>query len=134
MVKTKESTRKDWRQFGLGLAVILAILGTLQWILHNPLYLWAYSLSGVIAVSALVFPVLLKPVFIMFSYIGLAIGWVMTRVLLSLVLYVIITPIGILSRLLGKPFLDMRFKTDEDSYWIDREETGPSKEHYEKQY
>ncbi len=47
-------------------------------------------------------------------------GWFTSRILLSLVYFLVITPIGFAARLLGKPFLDMRFPAQRDSCWISR--------------
>ena len=60
-------------------------------------------------------------------------GWIMTRVILSLVFYLIITPIGLLTKLLGEDFLALK-RGDSDSYWNYRDSAEELNQDYEKQF
>jgi hypothetical protein len=66
--------------------------------------------------------------------LALLMGWVMTRVILTFIFYVVVTPIAQLARLSGKKFLNAAFREDVESYWIIREIEEVSKERYEKQF
>ncbi len=125
MDKSKFNELKEWRNFGIGLGVILAVIATVQLIMKTPLqinnipvYVFFYGAAVLSFVLALVLPILLKPVYILFMYIGFGLGFVMTRLILGILFYLIITPIGWLGRLFGKRFLDTGFKRDRDSYWL----------------
>jgi carbamoyltransferase len=134
MDKFKFKDRKEWRKFGIGLSIILMILGTIQWIIGKSLFPFVYLTAGIVLTSGFLFPVLLKPLFILFSYIGFALGWVMTRVILSAFFYLVFTPIGLFSRLFRKRYLQMKFGSNDSSYWKNHREQTASKEHFEKQY
>jgi len=134
MDKSKFKDRKEWRKFGIGLSIILMIIGTVQWIIGKSLFPFVYLTAGIVFISGLLFPVILKPLYIIFSYIGFALGWVMTRVILSAFFYLVFTPIGLLSRLFRKRYLQMRFGSNDSSYWKNHREQTASKEHFEKQY
>jgi multisubunit Na+/H+ antiporter MnhG subunit len=84
-------------------------------------------------VAALAVPIVVKPVFILFLYIAHVLGWVMTRVILSVLFYLVITPIGLILKLFGKKFLDMKFFREKESYWIETGEEEGVKS-YEIQY
>jgi len=58
----------------------------------------------------------------------------MTRIILSLLFYLIITPIGLISRLLGKQFLELRWNKLKGSYWNIRKKENYITDHYEKQF
>ena len=60
-------------------------------------------------------------------------GWIMTRVILSIVFYLIITPIGLITRLLGEDFLELK-KSKVDSYWNQRDRNIEINQDYEKQF
>ena len=60
-------------------------------------------------------------------------GWVMTRVILSLVFYLIITPIGLLTILVGEDFLALK-KSNSESYWNQRDSKIELNQDYEKQF
>ncbi len=64
---------------------------------------------------------------------ALAIGWVMTRVLLTIVFFLVVTPVGLLQRLFGKRAIEVDFGTNAASYWQTRT-VRPMPEDYEKQF
>ena len=64
---------------------------------------------------------------------ALALGWVMTRILLTIVFFLVVTPIGLLQRLFGKRAIEVDFKPDAASYWQART-ARPAPEDYEKQF
>ena len=117
---SKFNNKSEHRKFAIGLAVILTVISAVQWYLHVAVYSYLLGAAGVILVVGLLTPVVIKPVFIIFSYIGFVMGWVMTRVVLSLLFYLVFTPIGLVLKLTGKKLLDTSFRDQRESYWIDR--------------
>jgi len=134
MDTSKFKDRRELRKFGIGLSIILAILGTIQLIRGISLFPIFYSTAGMVLASGLLFPVILKPLFILFSYIGFALGWAMTRIILSALFFLVLTPISLLSRLVGKRYLQTDIGKNETSYWKEHREQTASKEYFEKQY
>ena len=65
---------------------------------------------------------------------ALILGSIMTRVILSVLFYLVITPIGLISKLSGKDFLDLKFDKSVSSYWIPRKKIIFEKANYEKQF
>jgi hypothetical protein len=60
-------------------------------------------------------------------------GSISSRILLSLLFFLVLTPMGLLQRLFGKQPIDLRFKTDDATYWQKR--TGSwTPADYEKQF
>ena len=57
----------------------------------------------------------------------------MTRVILSVVFYLILTPIGLITKLLNEDFLALK-KTNVKSYWNNRDSNFEIKQDYEKQF
>lgn len=132
--KSKFSDRKEWRKFGFGVAGILAAIATIQLLKSNPLSLYFYAAGGFFLLSGWLVPILLKPVFILFSYLGLVLGWVMTRIILSVLFYVIVTPIGCISRLFGKKHLILRPDPEQKTCWIPAEKGRLDSDDYERQF
>ncbi len=127
--------KKDLREFGTVLALILAILSFLHFRKGNEnLFMWFAGFSGAALISALIFPVLLSPVFRIFLRVAHAIGWFNTRVILIAVYYLILTPIGLVMRFLGKDILDKNFNRPSDTYWRKRAVISADRESLEKQY
>ena len=61
-------------------------------------------------------------------------GFFVSRVILFVLFYVVLTPMGLIARLLGKDILDQKIDKSKKSYWQDREGAAKTKESYENQY
>ena len=61
-------------------------------------------------------------------------GWFMTRIILSLLFFLVITPIGLTMRLLGKDFLGLKIKSSNESYWNKRDKENELNQDYQKQF
>lgn len=134
MDKTKFNDKKEWRKFGISVAVILLVIATLQLIFGNELYPYFYGVSVLFLLLGLILPILIKPIFILFSYLGFVMGWIMTRVILAILFYVVVSPLGMISRLCQKNFLDLRMSRSTKSYWIDRKPDDDGIKNYEHQF
>ena len=84
--------------------------------------------------TAIALPSVLKPVYWIWMIFAIILGWFMTRVILSLLFYVVFTSIGLTLRFFGKQFLELRLDKSKESYWNFRTEEHLKKENYEKQF
>lgn len=133
-IKNIKSTKKDLRDFGLVVGIFFVILGALFWWKGKPFYPYFLEIGTFLIFFGLAFPVVLKPIQKVWMTVALLIGSVMTRVILLVLFYLVITPIGIISRLFGNKFLDLKIDKSANSYWIKRPQESYDKERYEKQY
>jgi hypothetical protein len=100
------------------------------------------SLTGLFASLALIFllsgiikPNFLKPLYAAWMYLALILGTVMSMLIISLVYYFLMTPIGVVRRIIkSKGHYQTGFDASAESYWIpkDKKEVDPLK--LEKQY
>jgi hypothetical protein len=132
-IKNIPNSIKDIRNFGLTIGIVLFIISGL--LMYYDKY--AYQLIAIIASTFIglgfILPILLKPIYFVWMTFAAMLGWVMTRVVLSLVFYLIVTPIGLLTRLLGEDFLALK-KSNTDSYWSNRDSNHEINQDYEKQF
>ena len=84
--------------------------------------------------AALLAPRVLAPLNQLWLRFGLLLHKVVSPVVLSLVFFSTVTPIGLLLRRLGKDPLRLRFDPDAPTYWIERRPPGPSGDSMPKQY
>ena len=133
-IRSIKSGKRELRQFGITIGVVLGFLGA--W------FLWrGKEGSNLLLVTAAlffalgcIFPLLLKPVQKLWMSLAVLLGWLMTRVIVTILFYLVVTPIGILARLCGKDFLNTKLDKSAGSYWIRRKQTTPDKQAYEKQF
>jgi len=89
---------------------------------------WIWILSAVVITLYYLLPPLRKPIFIAWMGAVFPIGWVLSHVLLAVVFYLVVFPIGLLMRLFRHDALGRRLDPDSTSYWIKREtHTDPKK-------
>lgn len=134
MDKRKFNQKKEWQKFGFGLTIIIGLLILLRFFFYRK---WSQPLLLIdffFLLLTIFLPIALKPLFVLFSYVGLAIGWVMTRVFITLLFYLVVTPISLMAKIIGKNFLDTQFKKGDSSYWKDIPSSRMNKSNYEKQF
>ena len=133
-IKNIKSEKKELREFGITLGVVFGLLGALFWWRHKPSFAYLLVASVFFAFFGLLIPVVLKPVQKVWMAVALIMGSIMTRVILSILFYLVITPIGFICRVLGKDILDLKIDKNKKSYWINREKSIINMAKYEKQY
>jgi hypothetical protein len=120
--------RKELRQFaGLWL---LFFGGIAAWLYTRhgagswPTGLAALSLVGI---PGLAFPAMMKPIYVAWMTAAFPIGWTISHVLLGIIFYGLVTPLGVLMRLLGRDPMNRRFEPETESYWSDHERSDTSR-------
>jgi hypothetical protein len=121
------------RRFGFTVGFVILFLGcVLLWRQRGagwPLI----SIGAVLVLAATLAPLTLKWVYAPWMIVALALGWIVTRILLTIVFFLVVTPVGLLQRLFGKRTIEVAFKADAGSYWQPRT-ARPTSEGYEKQF
>jgi hypothetical protein len=133
-------TPKQLRQFGVVFLTGFVLIGLVK-------YFWPFSwgitrdintgwisiLIGVIGGGlALTGTVAALPLYYLWMGIAFIIGNIMSRVIVVVIYYLVVTPVGLLGRLLGRDPLQLK-KPDTDSYW--RDISLPKEpEKYERQF
>ena len=133
-IKNIKSEKKDLRDFGITFGVVLGILAGALWYKEKDAYATFAMLSMAFFFFGLVLPRLLKPLQKVWMAFAVIMGWFMTRLILSVLFYLVFTAIGGISRLFGKKFLNLKRDKSKKSYWIDREQVPFDKERCEKQF
>ena len=127
-------SRAALRNFGLTLAAGFAVLGGLLTWRGRDLDLYFYAAAAVFLVAGLAAPSALGPVRRVWLKIGEGLGWVMTRVIMVVLFYAVVTPIGLIGRALGKDFLSLKRDPKATTYWVPVDPADRQREHYERQY
>ena len=132
-IKNIKAGKKELKNFGITIGVIFLIIGIFYLIYQNEIYQILFYVSGIFIFFGLFISGLLKPIYVIWMVFAVIIGWVMTRLILSILFYFVITPIGLFSKIIGKDFLSLKRK-NEYSYWNNRDSKIELSQDYEKQY
>jgi hypothetical protein len=116
------ATHKELRQFGLLVGGVFLVIGLWPLVFRSePFRLWAICLGGLLMTVGAVLPRALAPIHQAWMWIGHVLGWINTRILLSIVFYGLVTPIGIIFRLMGKDTMRQGFAQDSPTYRVIRQ-------------
>jgi hypothetical protein len=122
------------RSFGLVFAGFFLLLGVLSlWRAGNSWQLW-WPLAALFALAAYAAPRLLAPLNRLWAAFGRLLHAIVSPVILAILFYACITPIGVLMRLAGRDPLRRKFEPAAKSYWIAREPPGPTPETFRHQF
>ena len=114
-----QDKKKQLRHFGLMVGGIFAAIGLWPVLFRaqGP-RLWALALAVALVVPAIVLPRSLTYVHRSWMAAGEALGWINTRIILSVIFYAIVTPMGILMRRFGRDPMHRRFEPDATTYRV----------------
>ena len=111
--------------FGFVFAALFAVIGGALWAGRGSFAAWPFAVSGAFLAAAVFRPRLLGPLNRAWFRFGLLLSRIVSPVVLALLFYAVVTPTGLVMRLLGKDPLRLRFDRQADSYWIRRNPPGP---------
>jgi hypothetical protein len=114
-------TEKDLRSFGKVSLIMLAVIAALLWKLkHLPLaYAICICAAGVlIFILSLISAKLVKPVFITLQVITYPIGLTVSFVIVAIFYYLVLTPVALFFKLIGRDLLKRRFDKNAPTYWV----------------
>ena len=113
------------RSFGIVFTLVFLTVGA--WVVSSGQSKgWLFFVSAALFfVVAIARPSILGPLNRAWAKFGLLLGQVFNPILLGVVFFLVVTPIAVVLRLLGKDSLHLKSKPDLKSYWIDRSPAGP---------
>ena len=133
--KAIRSDAKGVHNFALSMSAVLMIFGVVLFLKKSgPSCLVFFFVSSIFAFLGMLCPKPLVPVYRLWMAFAAVIGWVMTRLLLTVLFYLVITPIGLLAKLCGNDFLSIKLDGKAGSYWVKRPPAQTGTERYEKQF
>ena len=119
-------SRKDLLWFGLLLPVFVAFVGVLVWRRtgSSSAATAVWGVGG--AVSALfgLWPASRRRIYVGWMYAVYPIGWTVSHLLLGVIYYGVVTPIGLALRIVGRAPLERRLDRSASSHWVRRAPAG----------
>lgn len=127
--------RRELRMFAVALACF-CILGGAFSLQHGVSELLSSTLFGVALVVlsvAWLTPNSMRPVYLLWMLLFYPLRWLVSCLLIAVVYYLVITPVGLIIGLSGRKLIEKRFDSETSTYWIPKTETR-SPEDYFRQF
>ena len=129
------ASRRDLRKFGLTVGAVFCALAAWWYLRHKHFYWYALVPGLPLIVLGTMAPRGLKWVYVAWMTLAMLLGAIVSTVLLTMLFYLVVTPVGMIARLAGKDFLARRIEPSASSYWIVRDAAKPKgKRAHEKQF
>ena len=132
-IKNIKLAKKDLKSFGFTIGIILSLFGLFLFYKRIDYFIYFVSVGLIFLSLGLIAPKTLKPIYKVWMTFAVIVGWIMTRLILSVLFYSVITVIAILTRIIGKDFLNLKIN-NRDSYWNNRDSNYELNQDYEKQF
>ena len=108
------------RSFGIVFFIVFFIISIYPLINDNPIRLWSLILSLIFLILGLINSKILTPLNIIWMKFGMYLGILISPIVMGIVFFLVVTPIGIIMKILRKDLLNLRMNK-ENSYWIEKD-------------
>ena len=119
MDKTKISSN---RSFGIVFFVVFLLIAFYPIINSGELKIWSLVISFSFLILGIFNSKILTPLNKLWFKFGIFLGIIISPIIMCIIFFLVVTPIGIIMRFLGKDVLNLKYN-DDKSYWIKK--TGP---------
>ncbi len=127
-------SKDSLKKFGITMSACFAIITLLVALKHKHNPLPFCFVSSLFILMAFVAPKALRLIYISWMKVGFVLGWINSRIILTVIFYLICTPIGLVMRLFGKDLLSLKTEKSAKTYWLKKDSRHFNPQGYERQF
>ena len=120
MAKTADIKLGSNRSFGIVFFVVFLLISVYPLINNEHIKIWSLAISLIFLTLGLLNSKLLLPLNKIWFKFGIFLGKIVSPLIMGIIFFLVVTPIGLLMRMLGKDLLNLKFNTQK-TYWIERD-------------
>jgi hypothetical protein len=109
------------RSFGVVFFVVFLLIAFYPLTNHDDIRLWSLFLSLIFLVLGILNSKILTPLNKIWFKFGILLGKIVSPLVMGIIFFIVVTPIGLIMRILKKDLLNLKFNND-NSYWIEKNE------------
>ena len=118
------------RSFGILFFVVFLTISLWPLLKENDLRIWSFIISILFLILGILNSKILSPIKRVWIRFGELLGKIISPIILAVVFFIVVTPIGLFMKILRKDLLNIKFTKDK-SYWIKRDkDLGPMKNQF----
>ena len=117
-----EKNKSSNRSFGIVFFIVFLIIGIYPMLNKGDLRLWSLIISIIFLILGNLNSKVLTPLNKIWFRFGILLGKIISPLVMAIIFFFVVTPIGLLMRFIGKDVLNLKFNNDK-SYWVEKK--GP---------
>jgi hypothetical protein len=133
-IRKLKTGERELRKFGWMVGGVLSALAIIMWLRHKIYFPYFLAPGVALMVFGFLLPKALKYIYIAWMSVAIALGFVVSNVILTVFFFLVVTPIGLITRSLGKDFLALKIDREAPTYWIPRARATKTPAEYERQF
>ena len=110
------------RSFGIVFFIVFLLIGLYPLTYSQDIRFWSVIISIIFLVLGLFNSKILTPLNKLWFKFGIFLGKIISPIIMGIIFFLVVTPIGLLMRLLGKDLINLKYNNNK-SYWIEKK--GP---------
>ena len=108
------------RSFGIVFFVVFLFIAIYPLNYNGEIRLWSIIISLIFLILGLLRSKILTPLNILWFKFGVFLGKIVSPIIMGVIFFLVVTPIGLLMRLFGKDVLNLKLKKKKRTYWIEK--------------
>jgi len=117
----KKNNISSNKSFGIVFFIFFLVVGFYPFFFNQEIRLWSVILSLIFLILGLINSRILTPLNLLWFKFGILLGKIVSPVIMGLVFFLVVTPTGLIMRMLKKDLLRLK-KQNKKTYWIERKE------------
>ena len=110
------------RSFGFVFSIVFLLIALWPLLNNSEIRIWSLIISVIFLILGFLNSIILNPLNILWFKFGLLLGKVISPLVMGLIFFCVVTPIGILMKIFKKDMLKLKYN-NKNSYWVDK--NGP---------
>ena len=125
IMKNNEIKISSNKSFGIVFAVVFFLIALWPIIKSDDIRIWSLIVSIIFLILGIMNSSILTPLNKIWFRFGIFLGNFIAPVVMGIIFFFVVTPIGLIMRLLGRDLIKLK-KNNENSYWIEKKDTESS--------
>tara|TARA_B100001121_G_scaffold303412_1_gene317356 strand:+ start:86 stop:472 length:387 start_codon:yes stop_codon:yes gene_type:complete len=109
------------RNFGVVFFIVFFLISLYPLLNNETIRLWALAISLIFLFLGILNSTILTPLNKLWFKFGIFLGKIISPLIMGIIFFIVVTPIGLLMKLFGKDLLSLKFN-DKKTYWIEKNE------------
>ena len=118
------------RSFGILFSIVFIIITFWPLLNGNKPYYWLLLPSSIFLILGILKSKILIPLNKIWIKFGYLLGAIIAPIVMGIIFFLIVTPIGFIMRIFGKDFLSLKFKKELNTYWLIRKNVKSMKKQF----